>query len=67
MPSKKWSYPRPRSITREELFKNQCDFLAAIERSIEFHRTNPDDPHNVGTAVVVALTEIRDCYKAYMF
>jgi hypothetical protein len=53
-------------IRRSEVQVNQLAFLGAIDRAIEFHRTNTNDPHNVGTAVMVALSEVRDCFKAYL-
>ena len=43
-----------------------CAFVGALDRAIEFHRTNTNDPHNVGAAVMVALTEMRDAFKAYI-
>lgn len=54
------------AITRAKFQRNNAAFLYALERSIEFHRTNTNDPHNIGTAVMVALTEVRDAFKAYM-
>lgn len=51
----------------EEMKLNHLVFVNALGRSIEFHRKNANDPHNVGNAVVVALTEVRDAFKAYMF
>lgn len=38
-----------------------------LEMAIEFHRENPNDPHGVGQAVLVALQEVRDAFgKAMM-
>lgn len=53
-------------LSRAEVQRCQCAFLGALDRAIEFHRTNTNDPHNVGNAVVAALTEVRDAFKAYM-
>lgn len=53
-------------ITRREAQRNQRVFLGALDRAIEFHRTNTNDPHNIGNAVMVAITEVRDAFKAYM-
>jgi hypothetical protein len=53
-------------ISRDEVRKNQDVFLDALNRAIEFHRTNTNDPHNVGASVMVAVTEVRDAFKAYM-
>ena len=39
-------------------------FLAALDRAIEFHRTNTDDPYGIDIAVVAALVEVRDAFKA---
>ena len=41
-------------------------FIYALDRAIRFHRTNTNDPHNVGNAVMVALAEVRDAFKAYI-
>lgn len=38
-------------------------FVEALTRAIEFHRTNPDDPHGIRSAVMVALTEVRDAMR----
>jgi hypothetical protein len=38
-------------------------FIAALNRAIEFHRTNQNDPHNIGVAVMVTLTEVRDAMR----
>ena len=38
-------------------------FLAGIDRAVEFHRGNQNDPHGVGNAVIVALTEIQKAYS----
>lgn len=53
-------------IRRDEVNRNHRVFLGALDRAIEFHRTNTNDPHNIGTAVMTALTEVRDAFKAYM-
>lgn len=53
-------------ILRRDVERDHRAFVGALERAITFHRTNTNDPHNVGTAVMVALTEVRDCFKAYM-
>lgn len=53
-------------IRRDEAQRNQCVFIGALDRAIEFHRTNANDPHNVGNAVMVAIAEVRDAFKAYM-
>lgn len=62
---KRTAQRRPDFLSRSEVQRNQLAFLGAIERAIDFHRTNPNDPHNVGAAVVAALTEVRDAFKAY--
>ena len=54
-------------ITREEYEKANIAFLFAIERAIKFHRENTFDPYNIGTSVSVALGEVRDAFKAYVF
>src|SRR4051812_43481236 len=33
--------------------------IGSLEKRIEFHRSNTNDPHNVGNAVVTALEEIK--------
>jgi hypothetical protein len=38
-------------------------FIAALEKAIEFHRSNQNDPHEIGNAVMVVLIEVRDAYK----
>lgn len=53
-------------MPRDEMTRNSIAFLYALDRSIAFHLTNTKDHHNVGNAVVVALTEVRDAFKAYM-
>lgn len=41
--------------------ENQIElFLHNIEMAIKFHDVNPNDPHNVGNAVKIALVEVRD-------
>jgi hypothetical protein len=54
-------------VLRRDVQRDHQAFLFAMDRAIEFHRTNTNDPHNVGTAVMVALTEVRDCFKAYIY
>lgn len=54
-------------ITRKDVHANQVCFIYALDRAIKFHQTNTNDPHNIGNAVSVALTEVRDAFKAYMF
>lgn len=36
---------------------------AAIMRRAEYHRSNANDPHNISTAVYVALIEIAEALK----
>jgi hypothetical protein len=43
-----------------------CAFVGALDRAIDFHRTNTNDPQNIGTAVMAALIEVRDAFKAYI-
>jgi hypothetical protein len=38
-------------------------FIEELDKKIEFHRTNQNDPHSIGTAVMVALTEVRDAWR----
>ena len=54
------------TMLRREIQRNNIAFLYALERSIKFHRDNVNDPHGIGQAVMVALTEVRDCFKAYI-
>lgn len=54
-------------IRRDEANRNHLAFLGALDRAIKFHSTNANDPHNVGNAVITAITEVRDAFKAYMF
>lgn len=41
---------------------NDAEFLEQLTKNIderaEFWRTNPEDPHGIGTAVYVALVEV---------
>lgn len=37
--------------------------IKKLENKIEFHRTNTNDPYGIGTAVMVALTEVCDSIK----
>lgn len=34
-----------------------------LEEKAEFHRTNTNDPHGIGTAVQVALSEVAQAIK----
>lgn len=56
----------PTFIPRDEVQRNHRVFLNALDRAIEFHRSNENDPHNVSSAVIVAISEVRDAFKAYM-
>jgi hypothetical protein len=38
-------------------------FLAGLDRAIEFHRTNQNDPYGIGNAVMVALKEVKKAYS----
>jgi len=33
--------------------------VASLDKSIDFHSGNASDPHNVGNAVICALTEVK--------
>lgn len=55
-PSKKQTQEQSKAIA----------FIGALDRAIDFHRNNRNDPHNVGNAVIAALSEVRDAFKAYM-
>ena len=33
---------------------------AKLDKAIAFHRNNTNDPHNIGNAVICALTEVRE-------
>lgn len=37
-------------------------FLDRLDKAIEFHRNNPNDPHDIAAAVMVALTEVREAF-----
>jgi hypothetical protein len=37
-------------------------FCAKLSAAIEFHRTNQNDPHGIGNAVMIALTEVRTAF-----
>lgn len=39
-------------------------FVAALDKSIAFHRSNPNDPHGVGNAVIASLSEVRSAFVA---
>lgn len=39
-------------------------FLAELDKAIEFHRTNTNDPYGIAVAVMAALAEVRDAFKA---
>lgn len=41
---------------------NAARFCAKLSAAIEFHRTNQNDPHGIGNAVMVALTEVRTAF-----
>lgn len=53
-------------VFQEDLDSRNRVFLDALKRAAEFHRTNTNDPHGIGTAVYVAISEIRDAFLAYM-
>lgn len=53
-------------VLRRDMSRDHAAFLGALDRAIEFHRTNMNDPHNVSAAVVAAVTEIRDAFKTYI-
>jgi hypothetical protein len=41
-------------------------FIAHMDKAIAFHRTNQNDPHGIGNAVMCALIETRNAYaKTY--
>lgn len=61
--------PKRKKIVRKDDFiprRNMECVLDALNRSVEFHRTNQNDPYNIGTAVMVAVSEVRDAFKAYI-
>ncbi len=66
MAKKTKTVPKPDFISRGEVQTNNRAFIHALNRAIEFHRTNTNDPHNIGNAVIAALIEVRDCFRAYM-
>lgn len=37
--------------------------IEVLREKAEFHRTNPNDPHGIGTACMVALTEVADAVE----
>ena len=37
-------------------------FCHNLDRSIEFHRQNQNDPHGVGNAAVLILSEVRELF-----
>lgn len=39
-------------------------FLNALDRVIDFHANNHNDPHGVSRAVMVAVLEVRDAFAA---
>lgn len=39
-------------------------FVDELDRAIDFHCTNPDDPYNLGPAVVSALLEVRNAFAS---
>ena len=38
------------------------NFIHNLDQAIAFHRLNTNDPHNVGNAALLALTETRDAF-----
>lgn len=58
--------PNLRLVKLKDLQKSNAAFVGALDRAIEFHRNNTNDPHNIGTAVMVAITEVRDAFKAHI-
>ena len=41
-------------------------FLNGLEKAINFHATNKNDPHNIGNAVMIALVETFNAYAKAM-
>jgi len=39
-------------------------FITNLNKAIEFHRTNKNDPYNIGNSAIVALSETRDAFVA---
>ena len=35
-------------------------FYENLGQAIKFHELNPNDPHNIGNAVIVSLREVQD-------
>lgn len=50
----KHRYPQP--LTDGE------KFVANLDMAIEFHRTNPNDPHGISNAVICSLLETRNAF-----
>lgn len=38
-------------------------FLRGLDRAIDFHQNNANDPHGIGNAVLAALNEVRTAYE----
>lgn len=39
-------------------------FIAALDRAINFHAENTNDPHNIGSAVICALNEVKEAFRS---
>ena len=54
----------PKNTKKDPQVENR--FIAGLDQAIKFHRTNPNDPHGISAAVVVAILEVRNAAaKAY--
>jgi hypothetical protein len=62
---KRGTKKKPKFVLLEDQHASNTCFIYALDRAIKFHTHNPNDPHKVGNAVIAALTEVRDCFKAY--
>lgn len=40
----------------------QEKFIANLDKAIGFHRSNQNDPHNIGNAAILCLTETRNAF-----
>lgn len=40
----------------------EARFLAELEKAIQFHGLNPNDPHGISNAVICTLVEVRNAF-----
>lgn len=53
---------QPPETQHYEPISREGKFVHALDKAIDFHRTNQNDPYGISNAVICALTETREAF-----